>query len=388
MVAGRYGRLGAAALAAAALMVAARPDATAQVPVPPPPRPLPTVATTAPPPTLPPPTAAPTTVTTAPAPTNAPPPATTATMAPPTTSASPTTTPAGGPTTTAAGTVTTAGPATTAAPAKPGAAPPPTTARPPAGPPPASLSDGSVSSYLSGLARNTGPGASTNALLDALRPLQDYGLSRDQAIAVGFGRFPVGGEAYYRDDYGEAREAPTPHAHQGNDIFAPFGAPVRSPASGVVTFANEVVGGLCAYVTEPDGTWYYLAHLRGFAPGVVSGAAVQAGEVIGYNGDSGNAKGSLPHVHFEVHPKGGAAVSPKPYLDAWLAEALAAVPGLLAPYRGAPTSPLTAIGLARHLDLGILAGMPRHASPLPGPTARELAAALVDPLTPPALRPG
>lgn len=255
-----------------------------------------------------------------------------------------------------------------------------------AGPPPPSLSDSSVSSYLNGLSRNSGPGNSTAALLDALRPLQDYGLTREQAIAVGFGRFPVAGEAYFRDDFGEPRDTPAPHAHQGNDIFAAFGTPVRAPADGVATFANEPVGGKCAYVTEPDGTWYYLAHLRGFAPGVAEGSTVRAGDVIGFNGDTGNAQGGPPHVHFEVHPRGGAAVSPKPYLDAWLADALAAVPDLLAPFRSVPTGPLTAIGLARHLDLGILAGMPRGVEAAPTPTAAEVAGAFVDPLTPAGLR--
>src|SRR5438128_1296330 len=80
---------------------------------------------------------------------------------------------------------------------------------------------------------------STNALLEALRPLQGYGLTRDQAIAIGFGRFPVGGEAYFRDDFGEPRVSPEAHSHQGNDIFAAFGTPVRSPANGVVNFTNE-----------------------------------------------------------------------------------------------------------------------------------------------------
>lgn len=255
-----------------------------------------------------------------------------------------------------------------------------------AGPPPPSLSNGAVSSILSGLARDS-VGNNTNALLDALGPLQDYGLTRDHAIAIGFGRFPVGGEAYYRDDFGEPRETPVPHGHEGNDIFAAFGVPVRAPADGVVNFSNEPVGGKCAYVTEADGTWYYMAHLRGFAPGVAEGAAVRAGDVIGFNGDTGNAQGGAPHVHFEVHPQGGAAVSPKRYLDAWLADALAAVPDLIAAYRNdPPTGPLVAIGLARHLDLGILAGTPRSVLPAPAPTAAEVAGALVDPLTPPGLR--
>ena len=368
----RDGRLG-VALVAASVAVFACTSATAQVITAPPNRPLPTVATTAPPTTTPPPTAPPTT---APPPTTSSPTTAPASTEAPTSTAAPSTTTS----TTKVATVTTLGPTTTTT----------STSTAPkaalAGPPPPSLSNSSVSSILSGLARN-GAGNSTNALLDALRPLQDVGLSRDQAIAIGFGRFPVGGEAYFRDDFGEPRDSPEAHSHQGNDIFAAFGTPVRAPANGVVTFSNEPVGGKCAYVTEADGTWYSMAHLRGFAPGVAEGSTVKAGDVIGFNGDTGNAQGGAPHVHFEVHPRGGAAVSPKPYLDAWLADALAAVPDLLAPYRSdPPTGPFTAIGLARHLDLGILAGMPRGVDPGPAPSAFEVAEALVGPLTPAGLR--
>lgn len=373
MVPWRYGRLG-VVLVAAFAAIAAPTGSSAQVVTAPPHQPLPTVPTT----TTDPPPATSTTTTTTTTTTAPPPPSTTTTTGSPTTTAGTTTTTgAAG----AAATVTTVGPTAT------------TTTTPGArsglggGPPPPSLSDSSVSSYLNGLSRNAGPGNSTAALLAALRPLQDFGLTRDQTIAAGFGRFPVGGEAYFRDDFGEPRDTPVPHPHQGNDIFAAFGTPVRSPANGVVNFANEPVGGKCAYVTEPDGTWYYMAHLRGFAPGVAEGSTVRVGDVLGFNGDTGDAQGGAPHVHFEVHPRGGPAVSPKPYLDAWLADALAAVPALMAPYQSDETNPLSAIGLARHLDLGILAGMPRvDDEPLPTQTANELAGALVDPLTPAGLR--
>jgi hypothetical protein len=255
----------------------------------------------------------------------------------------------------------------------------------PSGPPPPSLSESSVSSYLDTLSRSSSNN-STAALLDSLRPLQDYGFTAEQAIAMGFGRFPVGGEAYYRDDFHEPRFTPSPHLHQGNDIFAAFGTPVRAPAAGTVHFANEPVGGRCAYVTDADGTWYYMAHLKGFAPGVAEGAAVSVGDVIGFNGDSGNAQGGAPHVHFEVHPGGGEAVNPKAILDGWLADAVAAVPDLLAPYRQGQTRPLVAVGLVRHFDSGILAGMPRVDESVSEEAVKELAGALVDPLTPAALR--
>ena len=237
-------------------------------------------------------------------------------------------------------------------------------------------------SYLDA-ASKSGTNNSTTALLEALRPLYDLGLSADEVVAKGFGRFPLGGQAVFRDDFGEYRIGPPEHPHGGTDIFAPFNTPVRAPAAGVVTFAQEGLGGKAAYVTEPDGTWYYLAHLNGFAPGLVPGSTVVVGQVIGFNGDSGNAKGGPPHVHFEVHPKGGAGVNPKPLLDRWLEEAIAGVPELLAPFRQA-SRPLAAIGVARAFDRRLRAEPP----PADSLTVDDgaLAEAFVSPLTPLPLR--
>jgi hypothetical protein len=243
------------------------------------------------------------------------------------------------------------------------------------------------------------PGSNNAALLDALRALEAFGVSFQDAVMMGSGRFPIGAQAYYRDDFGEPRSGPPPHPHAGNDIWAEFDAPLRSPADGVIRFEDSGLGGKGAFVTEADGTYYYLAHLNAFAPGLSNGDRVRVGQLIGFNGDSGNARGGPPHVHFEIHPKGGAAVNPKPILDRWLAEALAAVPDLVAPYRQttavAGTRPLTAVGLARYFDRGLMAGPSRSGgtrgsddsedAPL---ASRVVADALVAPLSPPVLRAG
>ena len=174
-------------------------------------------------------------------------------------------------------------------------------------------------------------GASTTGpLLDALAPLRAAGATHEEVVQAGFGRFPVGGEATYTHDWLFPRFGPGWRLHQGTDIFAPRGTPVRAPADGRVRLSSGGLGGTALYVTEPDGTYYYLAHLAGVAEGLVSGAPVTVGQVIGYNGSSGNAQGTPPHVHFEVHPRGGGPVDPKPVLDRFLADALAAAPDVVA----------------------------------------------------------
>lgn len=234
----------------------------------------------------------------------------------------------------------------------------PTGDDPPPGASATSISDEAVAAFLGSLQRT--PASSTQALLDALRPLQDLGVSAHDAAMLGMGRFPVAGEAFFRDDFLEYRAGPPVHGHQGNDIWAVFDAPVRSPADGVIRFEEGGLGGKAAYVTEPDGTFYYLAHLNGFAPGLESGSPVTTGQLIAFNGDSGNAKGGAPHVHFEIHPRGGPAVNPKPILEQWLADALAGVPALLRRYlpTGTGNRPVAAVGMARHFDGGLLSSRP------------------------------
>ena len=258
-----------------------------------------------------------------------------------------TTTPAPSvPTTTLPGTTTTTTPPRTPVPAPPAvggdAAAPPGTA-PVLSP---ELLD------LMNSVHRTGPN-STAKLLDALAPLVAMGMSEQEAVQAGFGRFPVGGRATFTDDWWFPRFVPVVHLHEGTDIFAAYGTPARAPADGTLEQSFNPVGGLSAYVTEADGTYYYLAHLSRYEAGQVSGQTVKAGDVIGYVGDSGNARGTSPHVHFEVHPRGGGPTDPKPRLDAWLQAALDGVPALVA-----ATAPVLAqrslAGAAEEQDLTVV----------------------------------
>jgi murein DD-endopeptidase MepM/ murein hydrolase activator NlpD len=162
----------------------------------------------------------------------------------------------------------------------------------------------------------------TVALVKTLTELTELGVPLEQALIEGMGRFPVAGLAHYYDDWLNPRFTPEPHLHKGLDIFADFGTPIRSPDEGVVSQLSEHgAGGTAVWVRGSDGTSYYFAHLLERVEGIRVGMRVEIGTVLGFVGDTGNASGGTPHLHFEIHPRGGEAVPPKPTVDAWLDEA-------------------------------------------------------------------
>ena len=142
--------------------------------------------------------------------------------------------------------------------------------------------------------------------------------------------FPVIGPAQYTDDFGDARWQ---GRHEGNDIVSVRRALAVAAEAGTVEFdhASHGAGGCMLYLHGRSGTKYLYVHLnndataqndnRGkcvpgtaFPKGLRTGAKVEAGQPVGYVGDSGDADGASPHLHFELHPGGGAAISPYPYL--------------------------------------------------------------------------
>lgn len=123
-----------------------------------------------------------------------------------------------------------------------------------------------------------------------------------------FSACPVPGGAI-SDDFGAPRYGGGYHTHEGNDIFAPQGTPIHAPFDGSASGANNTLGGISVIVTGSQG-YVYNAHMSGTA----KLGPVQAGDVIGYVGSTGDAQGTSPHNHFEWHPGNGAAVDPHPYL--------------------------------------------------------------------------
>jgi len=143
--------------------------------------------------------------------------------------------------------------------------------------------------------------------------------------------FPVVAKVHYTDDFGAPRWQ---GRHQGNDIMAAKRSPVVAVEPGrVVKWSSSRSAGCMLYLYGRSGTTYMYVHLnndrtlrndnRGgcrngisYAPGLVSGQTVQAGQLIGFVGDSGDANGIASHLHFEVHPDGGRARSPFRHLNA------------------------------------------------------------------------
>lgn len=118
---------------------------------------------------------------------------------------------------------------------------------------------------------------------------------------------PIKGSSFM-NDWGFPRGGGTRY-HEGNDLFVSRGTPVKAPVGGTVEFTTGTIGGLQFRLMGNDGVVYIGTHMDRFG----EDGTVRAGEVIGYVGNSGNAAGTRPHLHFGMYYK-GTVVNPYPTL--------------------------------------------------------------------------
>jgi murein DD-endopeptidase MepM/ murein hydrolase activator NlpD len=136
--------------------------------------------------------------------------------------------------------------------------------------------------------------------------------------------FPVYGPSSFIDTFGGPRSDVSGGWHHGDDIFAPLGAPVLAVAYGTIFSVGwNKVGGNRLWLRDGQGNLFYYAHLSAFTPLAINGNKVNAGDVLGFVGNTGDAQGTPTHLHFEIHPVGliglgyDGAVDPTTYLLAW-----------------------------------------------------------------------
>ena len=144
----------------------------------------------------------------------------------------------------------------------------------------------------------------------ALYTMRLAAMPKPQALPV-----PVEGvrQRALRDTWGGARSEG--RKHEGIDIFARRGTPVVSSTEGIVTqMGTNRLGGLVVWVLGPGGQRHYYAHLDSYSD-VQPGMRIEAGRVLGHVGDTGNAKGTPPHLHYGIYDTGG-AINPYPLLKA------------------------------------------------------------------------
>ncbi|MEM9892199.1 MAG: M23 family metallopeptidase [Actinomycetota bacterium] len=152
------------------------------------------------------------------------------------------------------------------------------------------------------------------------------------AIYISGVRFPVAWpyDTPLIDSWGFPRMPGTPdeHWHEGIDLFAPAGTPLVAAERGVIIkISTGRLGGLTFWLRGESGAEWYYAHLQSYADGLHVGQVVEAGQVLGFVGNTGNAVGTPPHLHLQLHPDGGDPVNPYPLLHVTSQRDLAAMNG-------------------------------------------------------------
>jgi peptidase M23-like protein len=144
------------------------------------------------------------------------------------------------------------------------------------------------------------------------------GMSRDVATRRVYRPFIVRGPAAWTQSWQAPRYAGGFHLHEGQDVLCREDAPVLAVTAGRVEFGVGVLGGRIARLFQPDGDYWYYAHLSDWNSALESGSQVELGDVIGYCGNTGDAVGGPTHVHFGHYLPSGQALDPMSDLIGWL----------------------------------------------------------------------
>jgi murein DD-endopeptidase MepM/ murein hydrolase activator NlpD len=196
-------------------------------------------------------------------------------------------------------------------------------------------------------------------------PLLPVPQGLDVRLTTGRYVFPVYGPASFADTFGAGRA--TTGWHHGEDIFAPLGAPILAVTDGTVFSVGwNDVGGLRVWLRDRYGNEFYYAHLSAFSQLAVNGNQVEAGDVLGFMGNTGDAEHTPYHLHFEIHPaslldKGyDGVIPPYRYLVAWqkLSDvAITGVAGWAAPIAPGASAPRPGAILLQVSDISRASGL-------------------------------
>lgn len=179
------------------------------------------------------------------------------------------------------------------------------------------------------------PGAyDTSKLVAAATQLRSLGMSQDEVVRKVYPPFIHAGESQWIDTWGAPRYGPAPgqiRTHEGQDVFCDYGDPVLAPEAGTLNNSDGGLGGVTVRVVRPDGKYWYMAHLDAFNEEFSTGDSVEAGDVVGYCGNSGNAITTPTHTHFGFYDASGSKTSnPMKYLVRWLRQAESRLSGVVA----------------------------------------------------------
>ena len=159
---------------------------------------------------------------------------------------------------------------------------------------------------------------STAALDEVYDKLVKAGMSRDVATRRVYRPFIVRGPAAWTQSWHAPRYVGGFHLHEGQDVLCREDAPVLAVTAGRIEFDVGVLGGRVARLFQPDGDYWYYAHLSDWNSTLESGSQVELGDVIGYCGNTGDAVGGPTHVHFGHYLPSGQSLDPMSDLVGWL----------------------------------------------------------------------